>query len=309
MTKGRRAYITYFDQRYPARAVIMISSLRRHDPSAEIFALCFDQPARTVISALADPMIEIIAPETIYSFDPHLATCSYRDRWPFYATHKPVLPLYVFKRRPDLVSIVHIDADMQLFSSPLPLFDEIGEASIALSPLRFSFYPGRARSYGEFDAGFIYWRNDATGLRCLADYRVDCLAWCEPRPESGGRFMNQGYLTSWPKRYPKVHIIQHPGVDLAPWNVAARRLEHAENNVFVDGRPLVLFHFSNLFRDSSGWRTGYSEFGNNLDRVQRWIYCPYIEQLEQTQRWIDEFSICLSAEPTWTSETSTILRP
>jgi hypothetical protein len=30
-----------------------------------------------------------------------------RSRWEFYATHKPVLPLYVFARRPDIDAIAH----------------------------------------------------------------------------------------------------------------------------------------------------------------------------------------------------------
>ncbi len=214
MSPVSRAYVTYFDQRYLARALVMLRSLRRHDPQAEIFPLCFDPVAFEVVAGLGDAMITPIGAAEITAFEPRLEEYGKRDRWEFYATHKPVLPLYVFSRQPELGAICHIDADTFFFASPQPLFDEIGQASIALSPHRFSpIYEGLV-IYGQFNAGFIYWRRDLIGWRCLDDYRTDCFRWCRARAEPDGRYMNQGYLTSWWRRYPSVHAIRHPGVNL-----------------------------------------------------------------------------------------------
>ena len=134
MSGQPRAYVTYFDQRYLARALVMLRSLRHHDPAAEIFPLCFDRVAFEVIAGLADAMITPIGAEEIGAFEPRLGECGERGRWEFYATHKPVLPLYVFDRRPEIGAIAHIDADTFFYASPQPLFDEIGAASLALSP-------------------------------------------------------------------------------------------------------------------------------------------------------------------------------
>jgi len=192
MSAGPRAYVTYFDQRYLAFAVVMLRSLRRHDPQAEIFALCFDQTSYDIIAALGERNIVAVSAEAICDFEPRLKACTDRTRAAFYATHKPVLPLYVLNQRPDLVAIAHIDADSFFFSSPAPLFAEIGNAPIALSPHRFSKPYDDLKHFGEFNAGLIFWRNDALGLRCLTDYCADCLRWCAPIVEPDGRFMNQG---------------------------------------------------------------------------------------------------------------------
>jgi hypothetical protein len=277
-----RAYVTYFDQRYLARALVMLRSLRHHDPAAEIFPLCFDRVAFEVIAGLADAMITPISAEEIGAFEPRLGECGERGRWEFYATHKPVLPLYVFDRRPEIGAIAHIDADTFFYASPQPLFDEIGAASLALSPHRFSPIYEKLTIYGRFNAGFIYWRRDLIGRRCLDDYRTDCLRWCKPRAEPDGRFMNQGYLTSWWRRYPSVHVIRHPGVNLAYWNIA--RHEITETPVLsVDGEPLIFHHFSNVHQDGRGyWHCPHRELGANLEVTLRAIYRPYLEEVEET---------------------------
>jgi hypothetical protein len=209
-----------------------------------------------------------------------------RARNAFYATHKPVLPLLVLARRPDLSAILHVDADCCFLSPAAPLFEEIGDAPVALSPHHFSPRFERLAVCGRFNAGFIYWRHDATGVRCLQEYREDCLAWCEPHVEADGRFMNQGYLTRWPDRYPGVHVIRHPGVNLAYWNIASRTLT-GRWPVAIDGRPLICYHFSGIFLDEIGiWRSARREFGPNLGKAVARIYRPYLKKVRRADRWL-----------------------
>ena len=284
MSLHPRAYVTYFDQHYLARALVMLRSLRRHDPQAAIFALCFDQASFGVVAGLEDRGVVAVSLEAVASFEPALLGCTKRSRWAFYATHKPIVALYALNRRPELSSIACIDADTQFFGSPAPLFEEIGEASIAVSPHRFSrAYEGRRKS-GLYNAGFIYWRNDELGRRCLADYRADCLNWCEIDFQAGGKWMNQGYLSTWPERYPDVHIIRHPGVNLAWWNIAGHTIAATEA-VTVDGEPLIFVHFSHIGLDEIGiWRG--PPFGDNLLPALRAIYRPYLREVEKTERWL-----------------------
>ena len=102
------------------------------------------------------------------------------------------------------------------------------------------------------NAGCIYWRSDQTARRCAADWRDDCLEWCDERVCADGRFMNQSYLTRWPERYTGVHIIRHPGVNLGPWNVDGHLLRRDGGSLRVDGRPLIFYHFSGIVRDREG---------------------------------------------------------
>src|SRR5947207_718174 len=236
MTVRPRGYVTYFDQRYVARAHVMLRSLRRYDPAAEIFALCFDEPAQKLTAELGDRKLSIVSPQELYDFEPALAACRDRGTAAFRATHKPVLALYALRKRPDLSAIMHVDADTCFFSDVEPLFAEIGDAPIALSPHRFAFNRQRAEWFGRFNAGCIYWKNDPVGRGCLIDYRADCIDWCAPQSLPDGRFLLQGYLTAWPQRYAGVHVIRHPGVNLAPWNIASHSID-AAGGIKVDGAP------------------------------------------------------------------------
>jgi hypothetical protein len=286
MSIGFRGYTTYFDQRYLARALVMLRALRRHDPEAPLFPLCFDAVAFEIIAGLDDPMIRPIDAAAIAAFEPRLAGCAKRGRWAFYATHKPVLPLYVFEQHPALGALAHIDADTWFLGSPDPVYAELGAASVGLSPHRFSPAYEDAAIYGRFNAGFIYWRRDATGLRCLEDYRTDCLVWCANQLRPDGRFMNQGYLTAWPERYPDVHVLRHPGVNLAYWNIARHRLAERPS-VTADDEPVVFYHFSNVHQDGEGvWRTPFGEFGPQRSLVLRALYHPYLSEVERTERWL-----------------------
>jgi hypothetical protein len=248
-----------------------------------VYVLCHDPLSFVITTRLGDRQIIAIASDELLAFEPRLADCASRGRQSFYATHKPVLPLLVLSRQPHLYAVIHIDADVFFFSSVAPLFDEIGDASIALSPHRFSRVFQALDVHGTFNAGFIYWRNDEIGRRCLAEYRDDCLAWCEPDILPDGRFMNQGYLTRWPARYEGVHVVQHPGVNLAYWNIADRHVTRWP--LRVDGQRVVFYHFSGVNRDPLGvWRSPRREFGSNLTAAVRGIYAPFLRRVERLDR-------------------------
>lgn len=282
---GGAAYTTYFDQRFLARGLVMMRSLRRHDPDAIIFPLCLDPLTYETVAGLADPQIVPIAHGEVLAFEARLAACADRPRWAYYGTHKPITPSYVLARWPGLARVTHIDADTWFFSPPSPLFGEAPEASILVSPHRFPPAFDWAARFGQFNAGFISWRNDANGRACLAGYVDDCLSAVEP-DEVGGRFMNQGYLTGWPDRYPAVHVLQHPGGNLAPWNVGTHVLRNRRaggaDHVTVDGAPLIFFHFSQMHRDAEGcWRTQTLEYGEaNLAVALVKIFRPYFRAVD-----------------------------
>lgn len=286
MSERHCAYVTYFDQRYLAFAIVMLRSLRRHDPEPEVFALCFDRTSYETIVALDDRKIVAVAHDSILAFDPALKGGNVERDISYYAKHKPVLPLYVFSRRPELYSVAHVDADCCFFSSPKPLFDEIGDASVAVSPHQFSSDYQDKIVYGRFNAGFIYWRNDDLGRRCLVEYRADCLRWCELSVEPDGRYANQGYLTAWPQRYTGVHVIRCPGVNLSWWNVRTYPLARAHGGtVTVGGVPLIFHHFSHTVLDANGiWHTYRKRKDANWQIASKAIYRPYLKQLERTDR-------------------------
>jgi hypothetical protein len=140
-----------------------------------------------------------------------------------------------------MLRLTYLDADLLFFADPKPIFDEMGDASIALIEHRF---PGRLADlakYGRFNVGWLTFRNDSTSMACLGEWRRQCIEWCYDRLE-GDRFADQKYLDLWPTRFAGVHVVRHKGANLAPWNLDRFEIAEKDDSLTVGGDPLLFFH-------------------------------------------------------------------
>jgi hypothetical protein len=152
------------------------------------------------------------------------------------------LPHYLFAKT-DADRVTYIDGDLYFFTSPRPVIDSFGEASVAITPHRFSIEFRDFVVYGRFNVAWITYRRCTEALDCLNAYKADCTAWCYDRVEDG-KFGDQKYLDTWPDRYPSLRIIEHKGFNLAIWNIAGYVIRMKNNVVTIDDDPLVFYHFS-----------------------------------------------------------------
>jgi hypothetical protein len=237
-------FCTYFDHNYLSRALLMIESLRQFDAEAPVHVLALSDLCVDVLKELALPNVEIIPLAEIEGAYPELAAVKpTRSLIEYYFTLSPFLPHYLFSRSA-ADRITYVDADIYFFTSPQPVLDSLGEASVAITPHRFSSELQSRVVYGQFNVAWITYRRCAEGLDCLNAYKSDCLDWCHDRLE-GDRFGDQKYLDRWPGRYPALRIITHKGVNLANWNVRNYHIRFKNNQVMIDDAdPLVFYHFS-----------------------------------------------------------------
>ncbi|MGH7307118.1 MAG: class I SAM-dependent methyltransferase [Candidatus Rokuibacteriota bacterium] len=263
----------------------MIRSLHQRESMAAIHVLALDDVCARVLDEVLGSTIRLIRATTLHAYDPELAARrGGRSPWAFYGTHKPVLALFVMEGAEPPEALTYLDADLWFFDDLSEVFAEIGAASIGLSPHRFHEASAHLAIYGTYNAGCIYWRNDAIGRRSLADWRAECLEWCEERPGADGRFMNQGYLNRWPERYGAVHVVRNPGVNLGPWNLDGHLVERRGPRITVDGSPLVFYHFSGVVRADDGWYSWYPHRADRFEMAHEAIYTPYLAALEAEER-------------------------
>ena len=149
-------------------------------------------------------------------------------------------------------------------------------------------------------------RRDERGLEALHWWRDRCLEWCYFRVEDG-KMGDQKYLDDWPERFPGVHVLEHPGGGLAPWNVERYELARRNGSVLVDDRELVFYHYHSLrlyrgvtlaraleqFSDVSRFTAGSTRFVWAMnypvgETERELVWGPYLLQLGQAMRDVPE---------------------
>jgi hypothetical protein len=169
-----------------------------------------------------------------------------REKSEYSWTLKSSLMSYLFKKHPEIPSLFYLDADMFFFKDIKFVYDDIGNKSIAIAPHRFpKKLSARNTVSGIFNAGVVFIKRDSTGLKALERWRLQCIAWCFRKPK-GKKFGDQMYLDEWPKLYKNLHQFQHPGINLAPWNIKVHKIYDKKDGIYVGNHPLVFYHFHEL---------------------------------------------------------------
>ena len=235
-------FCTLFDSNYLLKGVAMLETLRKQCPGAHVFVLCMDEQTATLLKHLGLDHVTCFA---LADFEDEalLAVKSQRSIAEYCWTLSPCLPWYVLQNNPQVDLITYVDADLFFYSPVQPLFDEIGDASIAIIEHRFTERLKHLEVNGRFCVEWVSIRRDEQGLACLSRWRDQCIEWCFYRLEDK-RMGDQKYLDEWPERYSSLVILQHPGAGVAPWNYSKYQFgKDAAHQITVDSAPLIFYHF------------------------------------------------------------------
>jgi hypothetical protein len=238
---------TLFDVNYLPRGLVLYRSLARVCPSFRLRVFCMDAETARILRGLALPSLTVIGLEELERHDPELlAVKPTRTRVEYLWTSTPAICAYCLETEPDLGEITYLDADLMFHSGPGPIFDELGGDSVLIVPHRYSpRWQVHEETSGVYNVELLTFRRDPRGLEALRWWRERCLEWCYDRVEAG-KFGDQRYLDDWPERFAGVHVLEHVGAGLAPWNAEQYRIERSNGGVTVDGLPLVFYHHHSL---------------------------------------------------------------
>jgi len=278
-----RHFCTYFDKNYLSRGLALYHSLRAHHPSFRLYVCCFDDETCSYLTQLALPGLIPIALSELEFADPQLlATRSSRTRVEYYFTSTPCWLRFVFNRFGDVDLLTYLDADLRFFSSPEPVFEEMGSASIAVVEHRFPPQFRRLENRGRFNVGWLSFRRDVDGLACVAWWRERCLEWCYDRVE-GDKFADQKYLDQWPQLFDSLAVLRHKGVNVAPWNLPTLRVQREGAVLRIDDVPLICFHFHGLKHVVGPlYESGLRTYRVKLDSaLRRNLFEPYLLELTE----------------------------
>lgn len=243
-----RHYCTYFDCNYLSRGLAMIESLAQHEEQGlQIYVICLDDLCHRILLELNLACITAIPLSFLEQGDHALLQAKgNRTRKEYYWTLTPSVLLKVLSWYPAIELLTYVDADLFFYSSPAPIFDEMADASVLIHPHRFTPELRHLDEHGIYNVGLLCFRRDANAHAVLSWWRERCIEWCYDRIEDG-RFGDQLYLNDWPERFAGVHVLQHHGAGVAPWNHGQYQFRYLETgDVKVSGLPLVFYHFHAL---------------------------------------------------------------
>lgn len=276
-------FCTLFDSNYLSRGLALYRSLVATGEDFRLYVFCFDDTTYTVLSRLNLDRIALVRLVDFESPDLlRVKTGRTKAEYCWTCTsHSIRYALDAFS----LPEVTYLDADLFFYAPPSILLDEFDRsgASVLITPHRYTRRYDISWRSGIYCVQFITFRADERGLRALDWWRERCLEWCHARVENG-KFGDQKYLDDWPTRFPGVHVLEHLGGGVAPWNVQQYVIEKNNRLMGREKRTsrrfeVVFFHFHNV----RFLTDGYLDLGDYYLRpsIKRAFFQPYVAALEQ----------------------------
>jgi hypothetical protein len=297
---AHRLYCTYFDHNYLSRGLALYHSLQRHAPGAQLWVLCLSEACHRILTLLNLPDVVAVKLEDFEAADPEVAaTRGNRSTIEYFFTCTPAWMLFVLRREPGAEWVTYLDGDLYFFRSPEAIYDEVRDASVAITPHRYTPKLAKLRKYGTYNVGWVGVRNDPDGIAVIGWWREKCIEWCCDYVD-GARFADQGYLDSFSSLSTRVKAIDNVGANLAPWNIGNYRIDFRDNRITIDsGSPLIFFHFQGL-KKGMRWfifnhhRAHRAPFSRG---VRSQIYKPYVDELLAVEKTVEAVMPMPAARP------------
>ncbi len=274
-------FCTLFDTNYLTRGLALYHSLDAHCNDFHLYIFAFNEKCYDILKDLNLSKVTLISlvefeDEELLKVKPSRSIAEYC--W----TSTSSTILYVLEKY-KVDSCTYIDADMFFYSSPKPIFDELGDESILITEHRYSPQYNKDLKAGKYCVQFITFKNDDRGLKALRWWRERCLEWCYAKYEDG-KFGDQLYLNDWTERFEGVHVLRHLGGGLAAWNI--QQYDFVQGSDYITGIEkttgnkfdVIFYHFHYL----RFFKNGEIELGRRTlsQTVFNIFYKPYIKHLE-----------------------------
>ena len=153
------------------------------------------------------------------------------------------------KYNPD--KIIFFDSDMLVFDSLELIEKKLDEFSVLITPHITSSYPDDGKrpvekemlKNGIYNAGFFALKTDKAGIEFLNWFKTRMTDQCYINPKEAMN-ADQSWFNFIPVYFGKYGLLTHPGCNIAYWNLHERAVSKQAGKYFVNGEPLVFFHYS-----------------------------------------------------------------
>ena len=289
-------YCTLFDSFYLSRGLAMYESMKDQSNNFHLFIFAFDDLSFEILQKLNLDFTTVISLDQ-FETDELREVKKNRTTAEYCWTCTPSTISYILKNY-DVPHCTYIDADLYFYSDPAVLISELEESrkGVLITEHRYSPLPRlyEEKRGGRFCVQFITFLNNDNSLQVLENWRQQCITWCYARYEEG-KFGDQKYLDDWPSTYPNIHILQHQGGGIAPWNLTQYNFSKDGNSLKGKVRKnrsefnVVFFHFQYVkFLPDSSCDIGWYYISGI---VRKLFYKPYLKKIEDIEKKIRNLDV------------------
>jgi hypothetical protein len=278
-----------------SRGLVMYDSLIETGIDFHLYVFAFDD---LTFSSLKEINLNRATITSLNEFENKelLAVKSSRTKAEYCWTSTSSIIEYVLKHY-NVPYCIYLDADLFFSRSPELLLAEFpDDKSVLITEHRYSRLAKilEGRRAGRFCVQFILFRNNDESRKILEKWIRQCINWCYARYENG-KFGDQKYLDTWPEEYDSVHILQHRGGGIAPWNIRRYKLVEDGNELIFKENwqkekfQLVFYHFHYVrFLCDGTVDLGWNRLPKKI--INR-MYIPYISRIIEKENYLRN---CLS---------------
>lgn len=241
--------LTIVSGNYLAYARVLGSSLQEFQPDFDFRVLIVDRKTKLLEEAVLESGLNVMFAEDLGLPDKERLFYKY-DIVELNTALKPTLIKQVFAMGYE--HVLYLDPDIRVFASLDPVMIALQDADIVLTPHSMSPVMDGSRPSdvdflrtGAYNLGFIGLKNSIQANAMLDWWETRCLGMGFIDP-GFGIFVDQKWIDLVPSYFTSVHILRHPGCNVAYWNLHERGLSSVSGQLYANDKPLIYFHFSGV---------------------------------------------------------------
>lgn len=298
-SESKKVFCTLFNSRYLDKGLVLYDSLLSVCENFVLYVFAFDEKCFQI---LKDLDYANLIPVSLKEFEDErlLQARSNRTEREYCWTCSCHTIKYVLEKKKENIC-TYIDVDMYFYSEPQILFDEIekNKCNVSIIEHRLSNILENRRAEklsGRFCIEFNTFFSTEKSMSILNWWCDKCIELCTEVPD-GVHFGDQKYLDDWEERFEGVHILQHLGAGVAPWNIAQYKLAWKDNKyIYIyhkkseKSMPLVFYHFQAMkYLQDGTIDIGVNMYPGYVDsKLCKVLYEPYIRLLDEKRNWLKD---------------------
>ena len=283
-------FCTLFDSNYLDKGLVLYNSMKEVMEKFKLYILAMDDRCCEILNNMKLSDVVVISLKE-FEDEELLKIKAERSRAEYCWTCTASLIDYVFEAYQEAFC-TYIDSDLYFFKNPQILIEEMMDAKASVQIVEHGFGKGmiakeKIKGAGRYCVQFNTFKNDKAGREILATWKGQCRNHCSMAP---GEMGDQKYLSDWAEKYQSVHVLQHQGGGVAPWNVF--RFKPADKEGWlVDKKTkekfeLIFYHFHHMeYVDETKVNINVfkKELGSDQTLVYD-IYRTYLTKMEEVKK-------------------------